>query len=89
LHNPSTTKTETTSILDINKRTNHRNKIEEVTAGLANSWAKILLAAPTECASIIADYIRVMKSEVNLSDSYRRDLIDVLTKLLKFHKNKA
>jgi integrase len=28
-----------------------------------------------------------MKSEVNLSDSYRRDVIEVLTKLSKFHNN--
>ena len=30
-----------------------------------------------------------MNSEVNLSDPYRRDVIDVLTNLSKFHNNKS
>lgn len=57
-------------------------KIREAAAGLAPSWTKSLLSVPLETAEIIADYILVMKSEVNLSDSYRRDVIEVLTKLI-------
>ena len=30
-----------------------------------------------------------MKSEVNLSDSYRRDVIEVITKLSKYHNNRS
>jgi hypothetical protein len=68
----NTTTSNLTSIFDPEKKI-HR-KIEEVTARLTPSWTKILLIVPEEIASIIADYIKVMKSEVNLSDSYRRDV---------------
>jgi integrase len=84
----------TVSIVDIKTSTNTNSddqtlrKIDEVTAGLAYSHYKNLCSVPTKSASIIADYIKAMKSEVNLSDTYRRDLIDVLTKLLKYHNNK-
>jgi hypothetical protein len=44
---------------------------------------------PEEIASIIADYIKVMKSEVNLSDSYRKSVIEVLTKLSQFCNHKG
>jgi integrase/recombinase XerD len=82
------------SIVDINTNTNTNldnqilRKIEEVTAGLAYSHYKNLRSVRIKSASIIADYIKAMKSEVNLSDTYRRDLIEVLTKLLKYHNNK-
>jgi hypothetical protein len=62
-------------------------KIEQATEGLAASCAKSLYSVPPEFASIIADYIKVMRSEVNPVDSYRRDVIGVLTKLVKFHAN--
>jgi hypothetical protein len=62
-------------------------KIEEAAAGLAPSWTKSLLSVPLETADIIADYILVMKSEVNLSDAYRLNVIEVLTKLSKYHNN--
>lgn len=51
-------------------------KIKEAAAGLAPSWTKSLLSVPLETADIIADYILVMKSEVNLSDSYRLNVIE-------------
>jgi hypothetical protein len=65
----------------------HKN-IDQATEGLAASCTKSLYSVPPEIASVIADYIKVMKSEVNLVDSYRRDVIGVLTKLAKFHDNK-
>jgi integrase len=34
------------------------------------------------------EYISVMKNEVNLSNNYRRDIIDVLYKFLKYNKDK-
>ena len=52
---------------------------------MANAWTNNLLSIPEEIAAIIADYISAMKSEVNLSDHYRRDLIDVLIKLYKYN----
>ena len=87
----STTATKLTSILDPEKEKEiqiHR-KIEEATASLAPSWTKSLLSVPEEIAALIADYIKVMKSEVNLSDSYRRDVIEVISKLSKYHDHKS
>jgi integrase len=80
---PRTTKT---PLLNISTNEKIVKKIEEVTAGLANAWTNNLLLLPEEIASIVVDYIKDMKSEVNLSDYYRRDLIDVLIKLYKHAK---
>jgi hypothetical protein len=80
------TNTKITSILNTGNK-NH-GRIEEITAGLASAWTNNLLSLPEEIATVIVDYIKAMKSEVNLSDYYRRDLIDVLIKLYKYsHKN--
>lgn len=62
-------------------------KIEQATEGLAASCAKSLYSVPPETGAIIADYIVVMKSEVNLVNSYKRDIIGVLTQLSKYHNN--
>ena len=62
-----------------------RRKIEQVTEGLAASCAKSLYSVPPEIASTIADYVTVMRSEVNSVDSYRRDVVGALTKLSKYH----
>jgi integrase len=67
-------------------RQNEFHKIEDVTTGLANAWTNNLLILPEEISTVIVEYIKVMKSEVNLSDYYRRDLIDVLIKLYKHAK---
>jgi integrase len=45
------------------------------------------LASETN-ASIIVAYIAAMKAETNLSDNYRRDIIDVLTRFTKYNDNK-
>jgi hypothetical protein len=37
---------------------------------------------------VIVDYILTMKSEVNISDHYRRDLIEVLSRFSKYSNNK-
>jgi len=67
--------------------TDKDRKIDEATLKLPKSCSKSLHSVPLETAATIADYIIAMKSEVNLSDSYRRDLIEVLTKLSKFFDN--
>jgi hypothetical protein len=77
------TKNTTTKLTSIPDSEKIHRKIEEATAGLANSWTKRLLFVPEEIAFIVADYIKVMKSEVNLSDPYRKSVIEVLTKLSK------
>lgn len=67
----------TTSNIDLKSDSDQNDqllrKIEEITAG----------------ASIITDYIEVMKSETNPSDSYRRDIIEVLIGFSKYHDNKS
>ena len=57
-------------------------------AGLAASFAKQLHSISEDNATTIIDYIATMKSEVNLSDHYRRDLIVVLCKFSKHNDNK-
>jgi integrase/recombinase XerD len=81
------TKTATTIKINPYQDIHIDKKIEQATEGLAASCAKSLYSVPPEFASIIADYIKVMRSEVNPVDSYRRDVIGVLTKLVKFHVN--
>jgi hypothetical protein len=49
-------------------------KIEETSAGLQIAFSRHL----SDNAITIIEYIAAMKSEVNLSDNYRRDIIEVL-----------
>jgi hypothetical protein len=53
-------------------------KIEETIAGLQKSFSKKLQSIGETNAASIAEYIAAMKSEVNLSNNYRRDIIEVL-----------
>jgi hypothetical protein len=53
-------------------------KIEEATAGLLTSITRQLLSISENNSSIIAKYIETMKTEVNPSDHYRRDMIAIL-----------
>src|SRR5215216_1664112 len=61
-------------------------KIDEVTEGLPASYANKLRSSgiPPNVVTIIVDYIISMKSEINLSDHYRKDLIEALTKFAKY-----
>jgi hypothetical protein len=63
-------------------------RIEETTAGLPDSYAKCLRSVSEENIATIIEYIAAMKSEVNLSDHYRKDLIQVLSKFSKYHNNR-
>ena len=63
-------------------------KIEETAAGLAASFAKQLHSISEDNAPTIVKYIAAMKSEVNLSDHYRRDLIVMLCMFSKYNDNK-
>jgi hypothetical protein len=64
-------------------------RIEEVTAGLRQGYTKNLYSISVQNALSIADYILALKTEVNLSDHYRRDLIYLLTTLSKYYDNKS
>jgi len=63
-------------------------KIEETCAGLQASYTKRVLSISENNAATIVEYIAVMKSEVNLSDNYRRAIIELLTRLSKHNDNK-
>ncbi|CAN5121288.1 tyrosine-type recombinase/integrase [soil metagenome] len=64
-------------------------KIEEISAGISASYSLHLRSAGQHNVTVIIDYIVTMKSEVNLSDHYRRDLIEVLSKFSKYNDNKS
>ena len=60
-------------------------KIEAATAGLPCEYSKLLYKIPKDNALIIANYIIIsMKTEINLSDNYRKDLIKLLSRLSMF-----
>jgi integrase/recombinase XerD len=63
-------------------------KIEEAAAGLPAYFAKQLHNMTEANAATIVKYIAAMKSEVNLSDNYRRDVIVVLSKFSKYEGNR-
>jgi hypothetical protein len=60
-------------------------EIEETCAGLATSFARHLCSIGENNSATIVQYISTMKSEVNPSDSYRKDTIEVLCRLSEFH----
>jgi hypothetical protein len=62
-------------------------KIDKITEALPASYANKLKASQQisiETVTTIIDYIAAMKSEINLSDHYRKDLIEVLTRFSKY-----
>jgi integrase/recombinase XerD len=59
-------------------------KIEAAIVGLPREYSKLLNNISNNNALIIANYIISMKTEINLSDNYRKDLIKVLSKLAMF-----
>jgi integrase len=62
--------------------------IETAAAGLRRSYYRLLNSIlPHENAMTIAKYVISMKTEVNLADHYRRDLIMVLSKLSRYIGN--
>ncbi len=67
------------------------SKIENITEGLSANcfnflYNKILPASESN-ALTICDYISSMKSEINLVDHYRKDVIILLSNFSIFHKN--
>ena len=61
-------------------------QIDEITAGIADFYAKALRTLSEENIKVIVDYILSAKTEINCSDHYRRDIIHALTKFAK-HNN--
>ena len=63
-------------------------RIEVTAAGLPYSYAKQLYSISKDNAATIIDYIAAMNSEVNLSDNYRKDVIELLFRFSKYNDNK-
>jgi integrase len=67
-----------------------KRKIENATDGLDNYYHKLLSQRVSkENATIIASYIITMKTEVNLSDEYRKSIINLLAMFSKYHNHKS
>jgi hypothetical protein len=62
-----------------------QRRIEEISAGLQKAFGDKLLSISENNAATIVEYITTMKSEVNLSDNYRRDQIEFLSRLSKYN----
>ena len=64
-------------------------KIQETAAGLIYCYTKRLLSISNEDnTATIVNYISAMKIEINLSDHYRKDLIELLTRFSKFNNDR-
>jgi hypothetical protein len=59
-------------------------KIDEATAGLDPAYSRRLYDGTLQNTVSIVDYILSMKTEINLSDHYRKDLINLLTAFSKY-----
>ena len=65
-------------------------KIEEITAGLYKfTYRDLTEKISAENAVAIADYILAMKTETNLADTTRTNIIKILCLISRFHKNKG
>ena len=63
-------------------------KIDEISAGLQASYNRNLRSISEANAITIINYITTMKTEINLSDSYRKDLIQLLSKFSRYCDNR-
>jgi integrase len=63
-------------------------RIEETASGLQTSYSNSLRSIGANNAATLVEYITAMKSEINLSDNYRRSIIEVLTTFSRFNDNK-
>jgi integrase/recombinase XerD len=65
-------------------------KIENIASELSSNYIRdVLYAVGDNTSTIILDYITAMKTELNYSPHYARNIISVLCKFSKFHKNKS
>lgn len=75
-------------IKEISKAAILDRKIEETAAGLPASCARILRIMSEDDVSTIINYISTIRVEVNLSDHYRKDLIEVISRFTRYNDNK-
>ena len=63
-------------------------KIDDITAGLRPEFSRALYKISEENRFTVGDYILAMRTEINLSDHYRTDLIRFLSTFSIFNRNK-
>jgi hypothetical protein len=63
--------------------------IEDVCAGLQPEYSKCLSSISEENALTISNYIKTMRTKINLSDSYRKDTVKLLCIFSKFNNDKS
>ena len=63
-------------------------KIEETIEGIGRSYGDKIQSTGIDNAMAIVKYISALKTEINLSDSYRGDNIEALTRFSRFFDNK-
>ena len=71
-----------------NAATSLDKDIEDVCVGLQPQYSKYLHNVMDRSVFIIINYINAMRTEVNLSDNYRKDIIKLLCIFSRFNKNK-
>ena len=71
-----------------NTVTSLERDIEDVCVGLQPQFSKYLHNTADRNVFIIINYINNMRTEVNLSDNYRKDIIKLLSIFSKFNQNK-
>jgi integrase len=81
------TKTRTKTATSVKSSPLLDRKIEEVGAGLQASYTNRLRSICEENTTTIVGFIAALKSEANLSDHYRKDLIEMLCRLSKYNNN--
>ena len=64
------------------------DEITQLILGLPNRYFKAVCNISSVNVITIADYIQSMKTEINLSDHYRRDLISLLCRLSNYNCHK-
>jgi hypothetical protein len=62
--------------------------IEDVCVDLQPQFSKYLHNTVNRNVFVIVNYINAMRTEVNLSDNYRKDIIKLLSIFSKFNQNK-
>ena len=65
------------------------SNIKDVCEGLQPQYSKCLSSISMENALTISNYIKTMRTDINLSDNYRKDTIKLLCIFSKFNNDKS
>ena len=89
---PTSTKTKATAIITAARTRNISPildmKIDETTAGLSSYYVKYLRSVDAMNGVTIVDYMAAMRIEVNLSDHYRKNVIELICRFSNYNKGK-